>query len=44
MIISMLERVENIMGKEENAGIQHFLLFSTMFSEGIFFRVIKTCD
>ena len=27
----VLERVENIMGKEENAGYQHFLLFPQSF-------------
>ena len=31
----LLERVENIMGKEENAGYQHFLLFPTMFSRNL---------
>ena len=29
----ILEKVENIVGKGENAGNQHFLLFPTMFSE-----------
>ena len=28
-------KVENIVGKEENAGYQHFFPFSTMFSEGL---------
>ena len=32
---------ENIVGKRENAGHQHFLLFSTMFSKAVFFRVAK---
>ena len=27
MIISVFDRVENIVGKGENAGCQHFLLF-----------------
>ena len=27
MIISVFDRVENILGKEENSGYQHFLLF-----------------
>ena len=27
MIISVYDRVENIVGKGENAGYQHFLLF-----------------
>ena len=30
----VLGRVENILGKGENAGYQHFLLFPTMFSKG----------
>ena len=34
--------VENIVGKRENVGYQHFLLFPTMFSEGVFFWVVKT--
>ena len=37
----VLERVENIVGKGENAGYQHFL---TMFSKGFFPRVIKSWD
>ena len=31
-------RVENIVGKGENAGYQHFL---TMFSKGFFLKVVK---
>ena len=27
MIITVFDRVENVVGKEENAGYQHFLLF-----------------
>ena len=34
MMIPVFDRVENIVEKGENAGCQHFLLFSTMFSEG----------
>ena len=37
-------RVENIVGKGENAGYQHFLLFPTMFSKGQFFRVVESRD
>ena len=37
-------RVENIVGKGENGGYQHFLLFPTMFSKGLFFRVVKRRD
>ena len=32
----------NIMEKGENAGDQHFLLFLTMFSKGIFLRGVKS--
>ena len=38
----MLGRVENIVGKGENAGYQHFLLFHTMFSKGFFLKVIES--
>ena len=31
MMISLLDRVENTVGKEENAGYQHFLLFLQCF-------------
>ena len=31
-MIFVFDRVENIVGKGENAGYQHFLLFPTMFS------------
>ena len=30
-MISLSDRVENIVGKEENAGYQHFVLFSKCF-------------
>ena len=33
---------ENIVAKGENAGYQHFLLFPTMFSKALFFRVVKS--
>ena len=35
----VLDRVENIVGKGENAGYKHFLLFPTMFSKVYFLRV-----
>ena len=38
-----LERVENIVGKGENAGYQHFLL-STMFSKAFLSRGVKSRD
>ena len=36
-----LEMVETIVGKGENAAYQHFLLFSTIFSKGFIFNVVK---
>ena len=48
--ICVSDRVENIVGKGENAGYQHFLLFPafspfpTMFSKGFFVRVVKSRD
>ena len=33
MVISLSDRVENIVGKEENAGNQHFLLFPQCFQK-----------
>ena len=33
IIISVCDRVKNIVGKGENAGLQHFLHFPTMFSK-----------
>ena len=41
MIFSLFDRVENIVGKGENAGYQHFLLFSHCF---FFHRVVKICN
>ena len=41
---SVLERVENIVGKGENAGYQHFLLFPTVFSKAFFLRIVKSRD
>ena len=43
MTVSLCDRVENTVGKEENAGYQYFLLFPMVFSEAIFFKVIKLC-
>ena len=37
MKISFFDRVENTVGKGENAGYQHFLLFPTLFSKASFF-------
>ena len=36
MIIYVFDRVENIAGKEENAGYQHFLLFPQCFEKASF--------
>ena len=40
----VLGRVENIVGKGENVGYQHFLLFPQYFSKGFFRRVVKSRD
>ena len=34
-------RIENIVGKEENAGKQHFLLFPQFFQKSIFSESLK---
>ena len=39
----VLERVENIVGKGQNAGNQHFLLSLQCF-QGLSFRLVKTFD
>ena len=44
MTISRFERVENNVGKGENAGYQHFLLFSQSFPNAFFFMVVKSRD
>ena len=44
MMIFVFDRVENIVGKGENAGYQHFLLFPTMFSKCFFLGVVKSPD
>ena len=36
MLISVFDRVENIVGKGDNAGYQHFLLFPQCFVKAIF--------
>ena len=40
----MLGREENIVRKGENAGYQHFLLFSKIFSKSFFSRGVKSQD
>ena len=44
MMISGLNRVENIVRKGENAGHQHFLLFPQFFSKGFLYRMVKSHD
>ena len=39
-MISVFDWAENIVGKGENAGYQHFFPFPTMFSKGFLYRVI----
>ena len=41
MIISVFDRVENIVGKGESAGYQHFLLFLQCFKKVSFPDVSK---
>ena len=41
LTVSLCDRVENPVGKEENAGYQHFSSFLTVFSKAFFFRVFK---
>ena len=44
IFISVFDLAENIVGKVENAGFQHFLLFPQFFSKDFFLRVVKTGD
>ena len=41
LIISVLYREENIVGKGENAGYQHFLLFTQCFQKASFSASLK---
>ena len=41
MLISMFNKIENIVGKEENAGYQHFLLFPQCFQKDSFSGLLK---
>ena len=43
-MILVYDRVENIVGKGEKAGYQHFLLFPQCFQKGFFLRVVKSRD
>ena len=42
--ISVFDRVENNVGKGENAGYQHFSPFSTVFLKGVFLGVVESGD
>ena len=44
MMISGFDRAENIVGKGENAGYQHFLLFPQCFQKASFLGVYKSRD
>ena len=43
-MISVLDRVENIVRKGENAGFWHFLLFQQHFQKAPFLEVIHSRD
>ena len=44
MMISVFDRIENIVGKGENADYQHFLLFPQCFQKASFLGVVKSRD
>ena len=44
MMISVFDRVENIVGEGENAGYQHFLLFPQCFQKGFYLGVVESQD
>ena len=44
MMIFAFERVENIVGKGENAGHQHFILFIQCFQKAFHLRSLKSWD
>ena len=41
MVISVFDRVENIVGRGENAGHQHFLLFTQCFPKASYTGLLK---
>ena len=43
-IISLFDTAKNIVGKGENAGYQHFLLFPQCFPKALFHRVVESRD
>ena len=44
MIISVFDRTEDIVGKGENAGYQHFLLFPQCLEKASFPETLKLTD
>ena len=44
IMISLKDRVENIVGKGYNAGYQHFILFPQCFQKVFFLRVVESQD
>ena len=44
MMIAVFDREENIVGKGENAGYQHFLLFPQCFPKPTSLGVVKSRD
>ena len=40
----VFERVENIVGKGENAGYQHILLFPQCFQKASFLKIVNSRD
>ena len=40
----VFDKVENIAGKEENTGYQHFLLFQQCFQKVSFVRIVNSRD
>ena len=43
MMISVFDKIENIVGKEENSGYEHLLLFHNV-SKGLFLRFDESLD
>ena len=41
MTMFVIDGIENIVVKGENAGYQHFLLFPQCFQKGFFLRVVR---
>ena len=44
MMISVFDRVENIVGKGDKCWLPAFSLFPSMFSKGFLLRIVKSCD